>query len=72
MIWSLILYVLLLLFAIRMILRLAPSTGALPRITPSDRVRLEFSPTRLPRLDVAPFGLDVEPDVEDEKELVGV
>ena len=70
MIWSLILYVLLLLFAIRMILRLAPSTGALPRVVPSDRDRLEFSPTRLPCLDVAPFGLDAEP--EDEAELVGV
>jgi len=53
-----------------MILRLAPSTGALPRVVPSDRDRLEFSPTRLPCLDVAPFGLDAEP--EDEAELVGV
>ena len=70
MIWSLILYILLLLFAIRMILKLAPPTPVRRRsaIQPID-LRPEFARTRMPSLEIAPFDLDVDPD---EKELVGI
>jgi len=62
MLWSLILYILLLLFAIKMILRLAPRAPA-PR-------RLEYTPTQLPAFEQTAFDFYIEQDAQAEKELV--
>jgi hypothetical protein len=73
MILSLILYDFLLLFAIKMILKLAPPAPARRRsaIQPIN-LRPEFTRTRMPSLEIAPFDLDVELDTEAQQQLVKV
>ena len=74
MIWSLILYVLLLLFATRMILKLAPPVRVRRRfvVQPSNQLRLELASTRLPFLEQTVVDRHCDDAAVEEKELVGV
>ena len=74
MIWSLILYGLLLLFATKMILKLAPPARPRRRVAvqPNAQLCFEFEPIRLPSREKTAFVSHCEDVAVEERELVGV